>query len=211
MTYTKQTWAVGQAGGSPLSAARFNHMEDGIEAIHLDSESDYLAVGEATIPRRAVISTAVAIGTGSLRLTYFTARVTEVVTQVRTLSGSTAAVGSTLCRIGVYSADAGTGNLTLVASTASDTALWSATNTAYTKTLSASFTKQRGTRYAVGVLCVGASTPPTLAGQASLAAAEAAVAPRLCGFLSSQTDLPSTATEVSLVATAIQTYSVLLP
>lgn len=32
MPYTKQTWVDGQAGGTPLSAARLNYMEQGIEA-----------------------------------------------------------------------------------------------------------------------------------------------------------------------------------
>jgi hypothetical protein len=32
MAYVKQTWVDGQAGGTPVSAARLNHMEDGIEA-----------------------------------------------------------------------------------------------------------------------------------------------------------------------------------
>lgn len=32
MTYAKQTWANGIAGGTPISAARLNYMEDGIEA-----------------------------------------------------------------------------------------------------------------------------------------------------------------------------------
>lgn len=35
MAYTKQTWANLVAGGTPLSAARLSHMEDGIEAAHL--------------------------------------------------------------------------------------------------------------------------------------------------------------------------------
>lgn len=32
MAYTKQTWANGKAGGTPLSATRLNHIEDGIFA-----------------------------------------------------------------------------------------------------------------------------------------------------------------------------------
>lgn len=30
MAYVKQTWVDGSTGGTPLSAARLNHMEDGI-------------------------------------------------------------------------------------------------------------------------------------------------------------------------------------
>lgn len=34
MAYNEQTWQDGEAGGTPLTAARFNHMEDGINAAH---------------------------------------------------------------------------------------------------------------------------------------------------------------------------------
>lgn len=34
MPYTKQTWSDGQAGGTPLSAARLNNMETGIDQAH---------------------------------------------------------------------------------------------------------------------------------------------------------------------------------
>lgn len=34
MTYSKQTWADGSQGNTPLSGNRLNHMEDGIEAAH---------------------------------------------------------------------------------------------------------------------------------------------------------------------------------
>lgn len=32
MSYSKQTWADGELGATPITAARLNHMEDGIEA-----------------------------------------------------------------------------------------------------------------------------------------------------------------------------------
>lgn len=30
MAYTKQTWADGEAGGTPIDAASLNHLEDGV-------------------------------------------------------------------------------------------------------------------------------------------------------------------------------------
>jgi hypothetical protein len=33
--YTKQTWRPGRTGGTPISATRLQHLEDGIEAIDL--------------------------------------------------------------------------------------------------------------------------------------------------------------------------------
>jgi hypothetical protein len=35
MAYTKQTWADGESGGTPITAARLAHIEDGIEAASL--------------------------------------------------------------------------------------------------------------------------------------------------------------------------------
>lgn len=34
MVYNEQVWQDGEAGGTPLSAARLNHMESGIDAAH---------------------------------------------------------------------------------------------------------------------------------------------------------------------------------
>lgn len=169
---------------------------------------DLLLAGESTFPRRMTNSAGVTTGNQNLRLTYFTARKTETIGTVRTISGSTAAVGATLARIGIYEADA-SDNLTLVASVANDTNLWIAQNTVYTSTLSASFTKKLGTRYAVGVLVVGTSTAPTLCGMAYLVATELALAPRLSGFMGSQSDLPSSVAVGSLGGTANQTYAAL--
>lgn len=36
MTYDKQTWQDGRNGGTPLTAARLNHIEDGVDAAHAD-------------------------------------------------------------------------------------------------------------------------------------------------------------------------------
>ena len=34
MSYTKQTWVDGSAGGTPISAERLNHIEDGVSDAH---------------------------------------------------------------------------------------------------------------------------------------------------------------------------------
>lgn len=39
MTYSKQTWTDGAGGGTPLSAARLTHMEDGIEEVQNDVDT----------------------------------------------------------------------------------------------------------------------------------------------------------------------------
>ena len=169
-----------------------------------------LASGEATMRRREVIAANLATSNGALRLTYFTATKTETISSVRTFTGSTAAVTPGLCRVGIYSV-ASNGDLTLVASTANDTALWGGTSTTYTKALSASFSKVRGTRYAVGTLIVDSATAPTHLGNLSLLADEAALSPRLCAAKFSQTDLPPSVTAGTLATTTLQYYSALAP
>jgi hypothetical protein len=138
---------------------------------------------------------------------YFTATKTETITQVRTTSGTTAAVGATLCQIGVYE-EANDGSLTLIASTANDTALWSGASTAYTKSFSASFSKVAGTRYALATLVVGASTPPTMQGH--LVTTDRDFSPRFCALASSST-LSSPISAGSLSVSSSMIYGALLP
>jgi hypothetical protein len=169
-----------------------------------------LTAGESTMRRREITSTGATQTAGTLRLTYFTAERTETITKVRTCSGSTAAIGTTLARVGIYEV-AANGDLTLVASSANDTALWSAASTRYSKTLTAPFVKKWNQRYAVGTLVVGATTAPNLQGQTNLLAAECAEPPRLCGSVTAQTDLPATVTAASISDTTIQVYAALAP
>jgi hypothetical protein len=202
---TTLTGLVKGSGTSALSAATA-----GTDYLApTDATADELTTGEATMPRRMVSSQLAGSGNGNLRLTYFTARKTETITQVRTITGSTAGVGPTLCRIGVYSV-AGNGDLTLIASTANDTALWIG-NGAYTKSFSASFSKVRGTRYALATLVVGTSTAPSYTGCVSLVSTEAGIDPRISGFVASQTDLPASVSAGSISNTGHSAYAVLLP
>lgn len=192
------------AGNSPKKTL-FGSVKSAIRAADVD-----LTNGEGTMSRRAITATGVASGNGTMRLTYFTARKTETITQVRIPTGATAAVGATLCRVGIFTVD-GSGNITLVASTTNDTALWIAASTSYTKSLSSSFSKVAGTLYAVGILVVGTSTAPTFLGSTALNAAEAAVAPRLGASVSGQTDLPSSVSAGSIGDSAHLAYVALVP
>jgi len=182
-----------------------------LAAVTDTDEDDRLATGEATLKRRDV-SQNVNTNSLNLRLTYFRAQKTETITAIRTFSATTAQVGATLCRVGVYEEDPATGDLTLVGSVANDTTLWSSTTTAYTVNLAASFTKTRGRRYAVGTLVVGASTFPTIPGQQpNLPATEIGQGPRQCGLVASQTDLPTTISVASIADSTLQHYTVLVP
>lgn len=151
------------------------------------------------VPRRELWNSAAGVTTvsGTMLVNYFTATVTETVTNVITISGTAAAATPTLCRIGIYAADAAGALTSLLASTASDTALYGSANTEYTKALQASWAKTAGSRYAVGVLVVSGQTMPSFAGLLILSATAAgagnaaAVSPRLAGKVASQSDLPA--------------------
>jgi len=63
--YTPVTWANGSGGGTALSAANLNQMEDGVEAAHanavdktlLDAKGDILAASAADTPARLAVGT----------------------------------------------------------------------------------------------------------------------------------------------------------
>ena len=58
MTYTKQTWADGTGGGTPISAARLNYIENGIAAASVINAADYGAVGDGTADDTTAIQAA---------------------------------------------------------------------------------------------------------------------------------------------------------
>lgn len=180
--------------------------------------STRLTIGESTLDRFIPQSAAVSPNSGTMRLTYFTAQKTEVVNNVRVMSGTTAAAATpTLVRVGIYEA-AANGDLTLVGSTANDTALFANTNTRYTKALSAPFTKVAGRRYAVGILTVSAAATPSFLGtnfgsglSASANAEFFSETPRIAANLTGLADLPSSVADASLATTAMTIYAVVLP
>ncbi len=200
---------LGHASDTTLSRSAAGMVA--VEGVNVTTEIDVphdLASGESTMARQHINATTLAPGNGNLRLTYFTARRSFTAASIRTTC-NVAQVGATLARIGLYTVD-GSGNLTLVASTTNDTNLWIATG-ASTKSLSSSYAVVRGQRYALGVLVVGTSTSPQLSGNGTVSSAECAVAPRLCGFVGSQTDLPASVSSGSVSDTFHQYYAALVP
>jgi hypothetical protein len=151
--------------------------------------------------------TTVGMTSGTLKLTLFTPLITTTISQITAVSGNTAASGLTLARMGIYTFDETTA--TLVARVASDTTLFTAINTAYTRSLDsstggypASYTLTAGVRYAVGVLVVG-TTMPTMSGR-QVATGVASLSPRMSGDSTGRTDLPTTTT---LTAALGQVYA----
>jgi hypothetical protein len=173
-----------------------------------------LIVGEATMDRSTGLADAQQLQASVLSLHYFTAKKTDRVATVRMITGSFAAAATpTLARIGIYSV-APNGDLTLVGSTANDTALFAAAFTLYQKPLTTPFVKVAGQRYAVGPVVVSAAAMPSLLGgvypQSGVTDALLAVAPRITGAISA-TDLPASILGTSIVATRRHGYAELLP
>jgi len=133
---------------------------------------------------------------GQIFFIFFTPAVSFTVSSITFCSGTIAGSGLTLARMGLYTYDETT--VTLVARTASDTTLFAATNTAYTRSLAtaggypATYTLAAGSRYAAAVIAVG-TTAPNFAGR-TIVTAVGGQTPRMAASLSSQTDLVTTGT-----------------
>jgi hypothetical protein len=171
-----------------------------------------LTNGEATMPRGEVQSN-VTLTSGQVRLAYFTATKTETINNIKGFTASTAAAATpTLCRLGLYSVDS-SGNLTLVASCASDTTMFATTTTAYTKALTVPYLKVAGQRYAIAALVItGATAPTSPASFFSGPGAEmTSTGPTESAALSGQSDLPSTITAGSLGSSSQKMYAAVTP
>lgn len=149
------------------------------------------------------------LASSTLWITYFRAPSSFTTTQVRTRA-VVAATGQTLARIGLYTADFTTGDLTaLVASTANDTTLWNTGNAFFTRSWSSSYALVRDTWYAVAVLSVG-GTPPDIY---SLAAVGASVvlSPRATLSVTGQANLPATVTPGVVSGSAFRVWAEIQP
>lgn len=189
-----------------VSNAEVDTLEVEARNMYLDDAqptSETLTVGEASMPRYCISTSAVAHTTGYLRLTYFTATKTETVTTVRYNVGATSAAATpTLVRFGLYLENADK-TLTLVASTPNDTTCFSGgTFAAYTKAFSASYTKQKGQRYAIAVLIVSAFGMPSSYGNNAQVASAALNDPKISAAVPSQSDLPNSVSVGALGSTS---------
>ncbi len=160
-----------------------------------------LNTGETTFDRRFIDAPA-APTSGDVTLTYFVASKTETITQLAMYSAGTSSSGATLVRYGVYSV-ATNGDLALITSTANDASIFSSQNTRYLKTLSVSWNKVAGSRYAVGYIVVAATTMPTVYGSTAGGAvldAVWAIEPRISGTRAGQADLPASVTAANVTS-----------
>lgn len=134
---------------------------------------------------------------GQITFAFFTPMYDLTVSSVRVATVGTAAAGLTLARMGLYTVSGNT--LTLAARTASDTSLFTATFTQYSRSFDtaggypATFDLVKGVRYAFAVIATG-TTMPQLYGNGFTVASLNALAPRLSVGQTGQTDLITTST-----------------
>jgi hypothetical protein len=175
ITATGQMWICVAAGtpGSWISVRDGSYSVPGVET---------------SMPREMNISSA-AVGSGTIRFTYWQARASSTVNQLSTQLGGTVASGVTLARMAVYSV-ASNGDLALVAKTANDTTMYTGTSgSVYTKPTESPWAKTAGQWYASAVLVI-ASTSPSLSGSAASTSGRWDVQPRITATRGGQTDLP---------------------
>jgi hypothetical protein len=154
-------------------------------------------------PRTEVTNGNVNISNGNVSLVFFTPLQTITVSQITMVSGtSTAASGLTFAQMGLYTYDETTA--TLVARCASDTTLFTAINTAYTRSFNttggfpATYTLQAGVRYGVAVLLTG-TTMPVFAGK-GVPAGMLGLTPKTAMTINGQTSLPTSSTSLQITA-----------
>jgi hypothetical protein len=161
--------------------------------------TDQFATANAATPRilnmnRDAANSALALTSGKVQYSGFTAQATVPITTLYCPIRSVAAATITLARLGLYTV-AADGSITLVARGASSTTLGNATFTLASQTLDttggfpASYTIQYGQRYAFGCIWV-ATTAPTVYG-GGVQATAAAWLPWIAMAQSSQSDLPT--------------------
>lgn len=177
--------------------------------------ANMMSAGQSVCDRRSQQGS-ITPASGDIWFSFFTGYLGNVgalstSSQVRVYVTGTAAVGLTLARVGLYTVSSVDQSLTLVASTASDTTLWGTVNTAASKVWQSSYSLAVSQRYALGVIFVG-TTPPTLAAaQGASVSSINSLAPRVCGKMTLQSDLPTTVAEASLSSTTAGPFALILP
>lgn len=155
--------------------------------------------GQMVIPR-LIANGSVSMTSGTVVLTAFVADKTEAITKISASTWSTAAGATpTLCKMGIYSL-AANGDATLVASTASDTSLFNSTFGWFQRSLTSTWNKQEGQRYAAATLVTSGATMPTMHGISNLQGTDIAFLPFLAMSRTGQTDLPASILFSSMVS-----------
>jgi hypothetical protein len=209
-TVAGPTGPTGSTGPKGLVAATSPILYDaGTSTVSFDTDAYESSIAGSTNQSNTVIDVFPRIGnftgtpsSATTYFTFFTPRITHAITSISVVSASTQTTGQSLVRFGLYTVD-GSGNATLVARTASDTTIFSAVNTVYTRTFNttggypSSYTCVAGTRYAIGVVIVAATTGTVYTAFNSIPSALSTLSPRMTGLVASTNDLPTTASSYS--------------
>ena len=209
-TVTGPTGALGPTGPKGLVAATSPVLYDSeTSTVSFDTDAYETSLIGSVNQSATVVDVFPRIGnftgtpsSGSTYFTFFTPRTTTSVSSITIASASTQTTGQSLVRFGLYTVD-GSGNATLVARTASDTTIFSAVNTVYTRSFNttggypASYTLTAGARYAIGVVIVAATVGTVYTAFNSIPAALSTLSPRMTGLVAATADLPTSATSYS--------------
>lgn len=183
-------------------ADQFNILDQSLTDLML-ADKYLLAAGGEYAMERGPLASSSALASGSMYVTYFRAKKTEPITKIAVeTTGTAAGATPTLVRMGIFSVGADDGLTALLAAITSDTALLSVANTKYQASLTSTFSKVRGTRYACGLLVVTGAALPTMVGWPGASAqvgTDLAVSPKVTGVVTGQTDLPSSVAAASVV------------
>ena len=186
---------------------------DGAPGAPAVGSANALTVGHETHDRMMVRDSGVSLPTGTMRMTYFTARRNENAATMRVTCGGTAAGATpTLCKFGLYSI-AANGDATLIASTPNDTTMFNTPNALVSRNFSIAAPLVAGQRYACAVLIITAAAAPTCCGVTGTIPFDTALAPRTVAQRTAQADLPGSITNAQLAAspTGNTPFCVVLP
>jgi len=218
---TTINWADGQTGPQALVAGtittvRLMYYSGAWYEVSRSNRVNQMFADRVPLPAQEMFSRRFASANASMptqncRVTFFTPYLTQVVNSLRSFTSGTAAGATpTTCKMGLYSVDPSTGDLTRIGITANNTGLWAAANTAYTQALTSPVTVYAGHRYAFAALIDTAAATPTLVAE-TLQQSVANTNNRLCGTVSGlQTDIPASILSTGFVVAASALYGELV-
>lgn len=142
-------------------------------------------------------ATNITLTDGRIYLVYFTPRAAINSLANMSIVARDAGVGQTLGRLGIYSVNTTSGDLTKVAQTAADATIFTTGLSAITRALEAAVSLASGSRYALALLSVGGTTAPKVHGSwlgpgGGALMTQASQDGPSSGAVNTQTDLPAT-------------------
>lgn len=174
-----------------------------------------LTTGFSNQKRGLGISSQQVLGSGGVYLTFFRAPKSETVANIKMVSGTTAAGATpTLVKYALFSV-AANGDITRIGITASDTGIFAAASTAYTRALLAGAAVVAGSIYASAMLCVTAAAAPSVISTPGVSAGSSGalglISPKLCGIVLAQADIAASYTNAQITQATPRYYAELTP